>query len=253
MDNKKAPDDDQQLAVKANCCTITNPDLINNTKTSNKVPLPPASKTVHTKKCDTSSNKATTPRLKKVTKTYLKASTFKYKYKTFRSHVDDGLASRMGSMSLNHDEMIRLCGETVALSCDLVKLPASTSNDSADNKLSKDVSASIDSKKQPLLTSPSQTSPSKTKNRRRRSSGRLKNNQKAADENEEILSVKITSPAKDDPSCMTSSMTSQHKMTSCSTQARSEWDMMTDDLATYMADCWQLPKEMSTMAEMMYT
>jgi len=252
MDNKKAPDDDQQqLAVTVNCCTISNPDLINNTKTSNKVPLP---KTVPIKKCDTSS-KATTPRLKKVTKTYLKASTFKYKYKTFRSHVDDGLASRMGSMSLKHDEMIRLCGETVALSCDLVKLPSSNdvSSNSADDKLSKDVSASSNGSKTLPLTSPTSKKSPPSKTRRRRSSGRLKNNQKPDAENEDILSVKITSPAKDDLSCMTSSMTSQHKMTSCSFQARSEWDMMTDDLATYMADNWVLPKEMSTMAEMMYT
>lgn len=263
----------RQLTAATNSCSIDKGDISMNNISSAKQGHDSDTllKTVSINKCDhtvrSSRNNKISPssglntRRKnnsKVSKTYLKASTFKYRYKTFKSHVDDGLATRMGSMSLKQSEMVRLCGDTVASSCDLLQPVSERSL----TPKTKQTEHSVDCNKRPSASRAQQLLSSKTKN-----CCDCPQSSKALEGDNDVLHVKITShrTTESTPSALSSTTTTattpapqkkncKLKMKkTCSAQARSEWDFAADDLASYMTDCWVLPKEMSTMAEMMYT
>lgn len=262
--------DDQilQITAQANCCSINNDKTakVNNSGSAKQVLInsDTSSKTVSINKCHStrssinskisSSSSSFNTRRKsnsRISKTYLKASTFKYRYKIFKSHVDDGLASRMESMSLKNSEMVRLCGDTVASSCDLLK-PVS------ERSLTPKIKPAEQSHHTKYVPTPAtQGSPSKGS-----TCCDCPQSVKLSEGDTNVLSVKITSPQRtnaEEVSPALSSTRAQKKncrlkiKKTCSAQARSEWDFAADDLASYMTDCWVLPKEMSSMAEMMYT
>jgi hypothetical protein len=262
MDNKV----DKQvchLAAKTDSCTISPPSfhggvennlaslVLKNISKSDKTLSSPYSKAV------SSYNHLTHTRRKgnKVTKPYLKAPTFKYKYRAFQSHIDDGLASKLGSLTLNQSRKDDLGSSSAALVQTIPKkivgkqLP--TINDHTCSTKSKVVN----------LSSALNEHCSLCQNEHKPSSpGAIVGSTNKQGQSKGVVSIdhindnsnympKVFLHSK---SCHGKNAKLKMKQT-CSAQARSEWDFAADDLASYMSDCWVLPKEMSSMAEMMYT